>query len=40
MVLIDLLTAGEVHEDPTGQFAWPLPLVARTLGSSVSKRED
>lgn len=40
VVVIDMLTAGKVHEDPTGQFAWPLPIVARALGSSVSKRED
>ncbi|CAG8041396.1 unnamed protein product [Penicillium salamii] len=39
VVVIDMLTAGEVHVDPTGQFAWPLPLVARMMGSSVSKKE-
>ncbi|KAJ5153994.1 alkaline phytoceramidase [Penicillium coprophilum] len=40
VVVIDMLTAGEVHEDPTGQFVWPLPLVARTMGSTVSKKGD
>ncbi|KAJ5165950.1 hypothetical protein N7492_006246 [Penicillium capsulatum] len=32
VAIIDLTTAGEVHQDPTDLFAWPLSPVARVLG--------
>lgn len=33
VVLVDLVTTGEVHEDPTEQLAWPIPPAARFIES-------
>ncbi|KAJ5455713.1 uncharacterized protein N7458_003977 [Penicillium daleae] len=33
VVLVDLVTMGEVHEDPTEQLAWPIPPAARFIES-------
>ncbi|KAJ5689570.1 alkaline phytoceramidase, partial [Penicillium macrosclerotiorum] len=31
VAIVDMVTTGEVYEDPTDLFAWPLPPVAKTL---------
>ncbi|CAI7630110.1 unnamed protein product [Penicillium glandicola] len=31
VALVDLITSGEVHEDPTGDFAWPLGPAAKLI---------
>ncbi|CEJ57595.1 hypothetical protein PMG11_06283 [Penicillium brasilianum] len=36
VVLVDLVTTGEVHEDPTAQLAWPIPPAARFIESMTS----
>ncbi|KAJ5157605.1 uncharacterized protein N7482_008705 [Penicillium canariense] len=33
VALVDLVTTGELHEDPTEHLAWPLPLAARFIES-------
>ncbi|GIK05190.1 hypothetical protein Aspvir_009293 [Aspergillus viridinutans] len=32
--VVDMITSGEVHEDPTDQFAWPIADVARFIGGA------
>ncbi|PYH43079.1 ceramidase [Aspergillus saccharolyticus JOP 1030-1] len=41
VAVVDMITSGEVHTDPTPQLAWPVSLAARTMGPNppASKRE-
>jgi hypothetical protein len=32
--VVDMIASGEVHEDPTDQFAWPIADVARFIGGA------
>ncbi|RHZ65517.1 ceramidase [Aspergillus thermomutatus] len=32
--VVDMITSGEVHKDPTEELAWPIALVARSLGGA------
>ncbi|KAM5343834.1 hypothetical protein ACJ41O_012371 [Fusarium nematophilum] len=34
VAVVDLITSGEVTEDPTDLFAWPVPVVARLMARS------
>lgn len=36
VAVIDLVTSGEVTEDPVPGFAWPVPLAARLMSRSAS----
>ncbi|KAK3177495.1 hypothetical protein K4F52_009746 [Lecanicillium sp. MT-2017a] len=31
VALVDAITSGEVHEDPSSQLAWPIPLAAKLM---------
>lgn len=34
VAVVDLVITGDVHKDPTDQFAWPVPFAARFMSSS------
>jgi dihydroceramidase len=36
VAVIDLVTSGEVTEDPVPDFAWPVPLAARLMSKPAS----
>ncbi|KAB8236411.1 hypothetical protein ETB97_010339 [Aspergillus alliaceus] len=39
VAVIDLITSGEMHHDPIGQLAWPLPVAARLAGGATEVKK-
>ena len=41
VAIVDLVTTGKVHEDPTNDLAWPIGPAARAIESlKTSKKQD
>ncbi|OAA37605.1 hypothetical protein BBO_07635 [Beauveria brongniartii RCEF 3172] len=34
VALVDVITSGKVHKDPTGDLAWPVPLATRLMAGA------
>ncbi|KAJ5580072.1 uncharacterized protein N7459_006057 [Penicillium hispanicum] len=40
VAIVDQITSGEVHKDPTRDLAWPLPLVARLIETMTASKKQ